>query len=232
MQISGIKTKLFKVNDSLYEFIKTHLPKLEEKDILVVTSKIVALAEGRVGKIEDREKIIHREAIEIIKTPWADMTLTNRGWEINAGIDESNADNQLILLPADSFVSAEILLEKLKFHYKITNLGVVITDTRSASMRIGTVGRAVGVAGFCPTKSYVGKKDLYGRKSRVTVSNVADALATSAVLVMGEGDEQTPLAIINDAPVNFVSEVLTDEEKKLYLSPEEDIFKYIYRREG
>lgn len=93
------------------------------------------------------------------------------------------------------------------------------------------MGRAIGVAGFLPIKSYVGKEDLYGRESRVTTSNIADALASSAVLVMGEGSEQTPLAQIKNAPVTFTKEVLSDEDKKLHLLPEEDIFSYIYQEE-
>ncbi len=229
MQVLPIKTTLFKINDSLFEFIKAHLPELREGDILAVTSKIVALSEGRVGKIADKEKIIRKEAKEVIETPWASLTLTERGWEINAGVDESNADHQLILLPKDSFVSAENLLEKLKEHYKIKNLGIIITDTKSTPLRVGTVGRALGVAGFLSIKSYVGKEDLYGKESRVTTSNVADALATTAVYVMGEGNEQTPLAIIKEAHVTFIEGPLNEEFKKLNLSVAQDIFTHIYR---
>lgn len=114
--------------------------------------------------------------------------------------------------------------------FGIKNLGVIISDTRSAPLRIGTVGRAIGCAGFLPTKSYVGKEDLFGRKSRVTVSNIADALATSAVFMMGEGDEQTPLVIIKDAPVSFTNKPLNEKDKELNLSPEHDIFSYIYKQ--
>ncbi len=228
MQVLPIKTSLFKINDSLFEFIKAHMPELQEGDILAVTSKIVALSEGRVGKIEDKEKIIHREAKKVIETPWASLTLTERGWEINAGVDESNAEDGLILLPEDSFHSAELLVENLKEHYKIKNLGVIITDTRSVPLRVGTVGRALGVAGFLPIKSYVGAEDLYGRKSRVTTSNVADALAASAVLVMGEGSERSPLAVIKNAPVYFIGGLLSEESKQLNLSVEQDIFTNIY----
>ena len=113
MQITPIKTTLFKVGDSVIKFIKNHVV-LEDEDILVITSKVVALAEGRVGKIEDGEHIIKSEAKEIIKTPWVDLTFSDRGWEINAGVDESNADDGLILLPKDSFHSAELLLKILK----------------------------------------------------------------------------------------------------------------------
>lgn len=232
MEILPIKTPVFKVNQSLINFIKFNVKELSEGDVLVITSKIVALAEGRVGKIEDKEQIIKSEAKEIIKTSWADLTLSERGWEINAGVDESNADEGLILLPKDSWQSAEKLQTELKEMFGIKNLGVIISDTKSIPLRIGTVGRVIGCAGFLPIKSYVGEKDLYGRKSRVTISNIADALATSAVLMMGEGDEQTPLAIIKNAPVSFTDKSLNKKDKELNLSPEQDIFSYVYKRGG
>ncbi len=93
------------------------------------------------------------------------------------------------------------------------------------------MGRAIGVEGFLPIKNYIGREDLYGRKSRVTISNVADALATSAVLMIREGDEQTPLAIIKNAPVTFTNKLLNEKDKELNLTHDQDIFSYIYRRE-
>nr|MDQ3015055.1 coenzyme F420-0:L-glutamate ligase [bacterium] len=149
----------------------------------------------------------------------------NDGWGINAGIDESNAKNKLILLPQDSFKTAEVLCENFKKHFSLKKLGVLITDTRSMPLRIGTVGKALGYAGFEPLKSYIGKKDLFGRKSRVTQSNVADALAASAVLVMGEGNEQTPMVVIKDAPVIFSNK----KGGSLALPPEGDIFGNVFR---
>ena len=228
MHIEKIKTALFKKGDPLLAFVLHHVPKLENGDVLVITSKIIALAERRVGKIKDKEKLIRKESKEIISTPWAFLTLTSDGWGINAGIDESNADDEIILLPKDPFASAEKLLLKLKAHYKINKLGVLITDTRSVPLRVGTVGRAIGFAGFKPLKSYIGKDDLFGRKSRVTQSNHADALAAASVCVMGEGSEQTPLALIKNAPITFTPRPLPLKAKKLYMLPREDIFSFIF----
>ena len=231
MHIQGIKTALFKKGEKLEAFIFTHVPKLENGDVLVITSKIIALAEKRTGKIKDKEKLIRQESHEIISTPWAFLTLSKDGWGINAGIDESNADDEIILLPKDPFASAEKLLGKLKTHYKIQKLGILITDTRSVPLRVGTVGRAIGFAGFKPLKSYIGKDDLFGRKSRVTQSNHADALAGTAVCVMGEGSEQTPLALIKNSPVTFTSRPVSLKDKKLHLLPHDDIFECVFRRE-
>lgn len=119
MIVKAIKTALFKENDSLKSFIKKHASSLEEGDILIITSKIVALAEGRVDKVEDKIKLIHKESKKVIETPWALLTLTNDGWGINAGVDESNAQNKLILLPKDSFKTAKLLCKNIKKEFSI-----------------------------------------------------------------------------------------------------------------
>jgi coenzyme F420-0:L-glutamate ligase len=229
MQITAFKTPLFEENQSLIDFIKENTPKLVDGDVLAITSKLVALSEGRIGKIEDREKIIHTESTKVIETPWAFLTLTQRGWEINAGIDESNVEGGVTLMPRDAFLTAETIWNELKKFYNLENLGIIITDTKSVPLRVGTIGRTISCAGFLPTKSYIGKEDLYGRKSRVTISNVADSLSAVAVLMMGEGDEQSPLVIIKGAPVNFINRNLSEAEKKMYMLPEQDIFSYIYK---
>lgn len=228
MQITGIKTSLFKERADLLDFIKKHISTLDEGDILVVTSKIVALSESRVGKIEDKNILILKESKKVIKTPWAMLTLTSQGWSINAGIDESNADHAIILLPKNSFETAEMVRKNLKKYFSLKKFGVLITDTRSIPLRVGTIGRAIGYAGFEPLKSYIGKKDLFGRKSRLTKSNQADALAAGAVAVMGEGDERSPLAIIKNAPVVFISRSLSAKSNRLAFPPEQDIFSYVF----
>jgi len=228
MNIIGVKTPLFEESRSLLVFIKKHINSFHEGDILVITSKIVALSEGRVGKIEDKRKLIFKESKRVIETPWAFLTLTSDGWGINAGIDEANMKDKIVLLPKDPHKTAELLKKNLKRLYSLKKVGVIITDTRSVPLRVGTVGRAIGYSGFKPIKSYIGKKDLFGRKSRVTQSNLVDALAASAVVVMGEGSEQTPVAIIKDAPVSFTSKPLSKRDKQLALPTAKDIFSKIF----
>ena len=228
MHVIGIKTPIFLENNSLADFIKKHVFGLQSGDILVVTSKIVALSEGRTGKIEEKNKLIFKESKKVIETPWAFLTLNDEGWGINAGIDESNAEKKLIMLPKNSFETAKNLQKIIKKHYSLKKFGVLITDTRSVSLRVGTVGRALGFAGFEPIKSYIGKKDLFGRKSRVTKSNHADGLAAAAVLVMGEGNEQIPFVIIKNAPVKFTARTISKKSRKLALEPEKDIFSNIF----
>ena len=233
MELTGLKTKLFKTGDKLEDFLVREIRTLKNGDVIAITSKIVALAQGRVGKLEDKKKIIAREAKKVIHTPWAELTLTKDGWCLNAGIDESNADNQLILLPTKSFETAEKLRRFLLKKFSLKHLGVIITDTKSLPLRVGTVCRALSYAGFEPIKSYVGLSDLFGRKSRLTESNVADALATSAGLLMGEGNEQTPLVIIKKAPVKFSNKIFSkSKNKSLSLPPEKDIFAKVFTHQN
>lgn len=230
MYLTGLKTKLFKTGDKLEDFLAREIKTLKNGDVVVITSKIVALSQGRIGKLEDKKKIIAREAKKVIHTPWAELTLTEDGWCLNAGIDESNADNQLILLPTKPFETAEKLRKFLLKKFALKQLGVIITDTKSMPLRVGTVCRALSYAGFEPIKSYVGQPDLFGRQSRLTESNIADALATSAGLLMGEGSEQTPLVIIKNAPIKFSNKIFSkSKNKSLSLSPEKDIFKKLFK---
>ncbi|MCF7815715.1 MAG: coenzyme F420-0:L-glutamate ligase [Candidatus Pacebacteria bacterium] len=229
MQIKPIKTSIHCISDDLFSFIVSHVKRLDDGEILVVTSKIVALSQGNIISHDMYTEYLKNVSMQSIQTPWATFTHTNEGWCINAGIDESNAQDSLITLPKKPFECAHALLKKLKRHYGLKNLGLIITDTRSVPLRVGTIGRTIGCAGFHPFKSYIGKKDLFGRKSRVTISNVADALAAGAVLVMGEGNEQTPLAVIQNAPITFTQSKLKNEETRLFLLPKDDIFTYLYK---
>ena len=228
MKIIAIKTPIFEEKENLLDFINNQISSLEEDCIVVITSKVVALSQGRVGKIKDKDKLIKQNSQKIIKTPWVPLTLVENEWCINAGIDESNAKNKIILLPKNPFKIAEQIQKSLKKHFSLKHLGVIITDTKSIPLRVGTIGRPIAYTGFNPLKSYIGKKDLFGRKSRLTQSNIADALATSAVLIMGEGDEQVPIVIIKNAPVEFTNKKITKKYKNLTLSPKKDIYARVF----
>ncbi|MEK7669005.1 MAG: coenzyme F420-0:L-glutamate ligase [Patescibacteria group bacterium] len=227
MQILAIKTPIFKENENLINFLHKQINSLNDNDIIVITSKIIALSQGRTGKIKDKEKLIKKNSQKIIETPWALLTLTEGEWCINAGIDESNAKNNVILLPKNPFKVAEQIQKNLLKHFSLKHIGVIITDTKSIPLRVGTVGRPIAYIGFNPLRSYIGKKDLFGRKSRLTQSNIADALATSAVLVMGEGIEQIPIVIIKNAPIEFTNKK-TFKKTSLALSPKTDIYSKIF----
>lgn len=224
MQIKAIKTKIFSENEDLVPFILKYVKKIPENSVLVVTSKIVALSLGRVWNLKnEKEKVglIKSESDFALKTKMVWMTIKDGMVMANAGIDESNAKGKLILLPKDSFKSAEILRKKIIQKFKLKNFGVLITDSRLMPLRAGVVGVALGYAGFGGIKDYIGKKDIFGKVFKISKTDVADSLATSAVLCMGEGNERRPLALITNPPVVFKNKV---NKKELLIDPKEDIY--------
>ena len=224
MEIIPIKTRIFKEGEKLENFIREHIPVLANASIIAVTSKIVALSEGRVRTAKNetqKEEIIRSESTWMKRTKHVLITLKDGILMANAGVDESNADGKLILLPEDSYASAEKIRAALLREYRCNELGVVITDSRVAPMRAGVVGIALGYAGFKGVRDYRGKADIFGREMIFTRTNIADSLAIASVLVMGEGNEQYPLAIAEDAPVEFTDVV---DIRELKIEPSEDMY--------
>lgn len=224
MIVQPIKTRTFKENENLETFIAEHIPKLQDGSIIVVTSKIVALAEGRTAEREDittKEKLIRQESEFAFPTKWVWLTLTDGMVVASAGIDESNADGKFILLPKDSFRSAKKLRGLLMKRYKLTKLGVIIPDSRTVPMRAGAIGLGIGYAGIKGLRDYRGKKDIFGRSFKFERVGIVDCLSSAAMVVMGDGDESQPLAVIEGAPVEFVENVRRTE---LRIPLEEDMY--------
>ena len=117
----------------------------------------------------------------------------------NAGIDKSNiptsqGDPRVLLLPEDPDASARALLETLN-RYSGVQIHVIINDSFGRAWRNGTVGVAIGTAGFDPLYNQVGQRDLYGNVLEVTEAAVADELAAAASLVMGQAAEGCPVVL-------------------------------------
>lgn len=227
MKVSPKKTKVFKEGDDLLAFIQKSLPRLPNKSVLVVTSKIVALSERRTIAINDRARYLKSESGARVKTPYVWLTLKDGMLLPNAGIDDSNADDRLTLLPADSMQTAVQLRTSLKKFYKVKDLGVIISDSTVLPLRAGVTGIALGYAGIQAVRDYRGKKDLFGRVFRFSQTNVADSLATAANLIMGEGSERQPLAVITEAPVVFVERASKNE---LVMDPRTDMYAPILKK--
>ena len=230
MRITPIQTRVFTEGEDIVAFIRKYIPKLRNGSILAVTSKIVALSEGRTASVRDKKE---KEALIKKESDWALQTHPEWWWTekdgmllVNAGIDESNAADKLILLPRNSFKIARNLQKWLKRQYGVKRVGVVITDSRISPMRAGVTGLAVGYAGFRGVKDYRGKPDIFDRKLKVTMTDIADSLATAATLVMGEGAERQPLAVIEDAPVEFVEKV---SRKEVQISAKKDMYAPLFK---
>ena len=230
MNVQPIETRLFTEGEDIAAFIVEHIPKLKDESILAVTSKIVALAQRRVvaAKNEkEKEKIIRAESDWAMGSKYVWLTEKDGMILANAGVDESNADGKIVLLPKDSFKAAAVLRTRLKKHFRIKKLGIVITDSRIMPLRAGVVGIALGYAGFRGLRDYRGKKDLFDRPLKFTQTDVADSLATAATLAMGEGNESQPLCVIEDAPVEFVERV---NRKELLIPFEDDMYAPLFQR--
>ena len=125
-----------------------------------------------------------------------DLTIKNNILIPNAGIDESNGAGYFILWPKDPYKSARQIHQYLKKRFKIKNIGIIITDSKTTPLRWGTTGTSLAHYGFLALNNYIGREDIFGRKLRFTRANIADGLAAAAVCAMGEGSEQTPLCLI------------------------------------
>lgn len=230
MQIRAIKTRIFRENEDLLPFILKYIKKLPENSVLVITSKIVALSEGRTAILKSEKQkagLIKKESDFALKTKLAWLTIKDGMVMATAGIDESNANGKLIMLPKDSFYSADAIRRKLQKKFKVKNLGVLVTDSRLFPLRAGVVGVTLGYAGFKGIKNYIGQKDIFGRTLKMSKTDIADSLATAAVLSMGEGREQQPLAVITGAPVEFTDKI---NKKELHIKIQDDLYLPLFKR--
>ncbi|MFA7309370.1 MAG: coenzyme F420-0:L-glutamate ligase [Candidatus Paceibacterota bacterium] len=229
MNIRAVRTTVFKEGEDLVLFLSDHMPRLKDDSIVVVASKVVALAEGRVAMAKTKKefgKLVRSESEWIQKTKLGNLALKDGILMWNAGIDSSNADGKLVLLPKDSYAAADTLRKTLKKHYKIKNLGIILSDSRVMPLRAGVVGIALGYAGFKGTRDYRGKKDMFGKKLKYTQTDIADALATAAIIEMGEGNEQKPFCVIEDASVEFCERVKRNE---MLVAPEDDMYRPLFK---
>jgi len=221
MIVNAIKTKKITANsDGIFELLDEFLPKLHERSVVVITSKIVALCEGQVVHTAgaDKEELIKKEADFFLPASLSKygyhFTITKNTLIAVAGIDESNSGGDFyVLWPKNPQESANKIRQYLSKKFNLDELGVIISDSTCTPMRRGTIGIPISYSGFKATHNYVGQPDLFGRPFKVSQSGTALGLSASAVLVMGEGTEQTPLAVVSDVPfVEFQDHDPTSEE--------------------
>jgi len=190
--------------------------KLKNKDVLVITQKIISKAENRLihknnitpsNRAIKLSKQIHKnvkltqlildESKRIIKKKHGVViTETHHGFICaNSGIDQSNVPiNYFCLLPINPDNSAKKIRLFLEKKYQI-KISVIISDTFGRPFRTGQIDVAIGVSGLSPLLSYKGKNDNYGRKINVTSIAIADELASAAELLLCK-TSNTPVALI------------------------------------
>lgn len=222
---------------SLADLLDEAILELPPKSVIAVAAKVVALCEGRAVPMEgtDKEELIRQETdlyLPSDSNPYNVTISITRGHLVaSGGIDESNGGDNYVLWPADPQASANMIREHLCKKYGIDEVGVIITDSTTRPFQWGTTGLGIAYSGFAPLKDYRGTNDLFGRPLVFQQNNIMNGLAAAAVVLTGEGDEQTPLAIITDLPsVQFQKRNPNEEElAELGISLEEDLYAPILR---
>ncbi len=235
MEIKSLKTHKILSKESILEIIKHYVTMMHERSILVITSKILSLCQNRVvnkHQVLDKFELVKEEADLYLEGDYSErygicLTIKNGILIPTAGIDESNSNGNYILYPLNLQEEATQIWNFLRIHYQINEVGVLITDSHTTPLRRGVTGIALGWCGFQPLHNYIGKPDIFGNLLRVTQTNILDGLASSAVFVMGEGSEQTPLALISSVGSNvvFQQEPPSKEEvESISISLEDDLY--------
>ncbi len=233
MRVSALKTSLVQPGDNIFDILEESILELPEESVIVVTSKIISICEGRtVPKSADVTKhdLVRRESqwyLEPTSSRYNIMlTVNNNQLFVNAGIDESNVDDAYVLWPSNLQEWANEIWDFLRETFEVKKLGVIISDSRTTPMQWGVTGASLAHAGFLALNSKIGHPDLFGRDMKMTKVNVAQALAAAGVLEMGETNEQSPLALIeNIREVVYQDRVPTLQElEDLRIALEDDVF--------
>lgn len=228
-----VQSASFDLIETLLNALDAADTRLQDGDVLAISSKYVAISEERVvtlAEIEPSERaqalaerynmdakiaqLVVQEADHIFGGIPMGFLLTWRSGVIapNAGLDRSNIpDGYAVLLPEDPYESAHQLLATLKTRLDVS-IGIVITDSWLVPGRYGTTGVALAMAGFGPVEDERGKDDLFGNPMTVTQRGVADSISVAAQMVMGERDEATPFAIVRGADVQMTDARITQAQ--------------------
>jgi coenzyme F420-0:L-glutamate ligase/coenzyme F420-1:gamma-L-glutamate ligase len=160
---------------------------LEDGDVVLVTSKVVSKAEGRV-RAGDREDAIRDETVRVVARRGPTSIVENHLGMVMAaaGVDNSNvATGHVVLLPVDPDASARTIRQRV-YDETGRNVAVLITDTAGRAWRTGQTDLAIGVAGIEPLDDFAGSIDSYGNELAVTSPAVADELAALGELLSGK----------------------------------------------
>jgi len=169
---------------------------LRDGDVVVVTSKVVSKAEGRVVRGDRAALVADHTARVVARRGATRIARTLCGLTLAAaGLDASNtAPGTVVLLPADADASARSVRERLH-RLGAANVAVVVTDTAGRAWRTGQTDIAIGVAGLLPVVDLAGRTDSHGVRLSVTAPAVADEIAAAADLVQGKLS-RLPVAVV------------------------------------
>ena len=256
MKVTALKTShIIMKDENLFDVICETLDynkiDLKEQSVLVIAETLVGTTEKRIINIESVINVSERAkelALEYTMDPKFVQLVLEESDEIiggidgmlftekngiliaNGGIDQSNSgiEGNISLWPKDPFGSARDLTQKIKKKFGIKDFGIIISDSRVQPIRKGVVGVAIGVDGFYPIDDCRGRKDLFGHEMKWTTRALADQLADTSHVVMGECDEQTPFVLIADCKsVEYTNEPIAYDS--MLMPKSEDLFYRILK---
>jgi len=202
---------------------------LRDRDVVVVTQKIVSKAEGQMVPVDATDPRGHRAVVEAesvrVLRRRGDLTIveTKHGFVCaNAGVDLSNVEaGWAALLPEDSDRSARRIRDGLRARAGV-DVGVIVSDTFGRAWRRGLTDVAIGCAGIAALVDLRGTEDSLGRELHATEVALVDELAGAAELVMGKAD-RIPVAVIRGGPDWWFRRGNVHDE--LVRPPDEDLFR-------
>lgn len=234
MKITAIKTHKITTKDAdILKILDKYTEDFKDNSILVIASKIVAITQGKVVKMSPDEKEGYIKKISQRYIPKEEhkhnlfITISNNLLNYSAGIDESNVEGDFsVLWPENPYKVTSEVRKYLQNRFGVQNAGVIITDMIAIPLQWGLMAGPIAYSGFKPLKVLTGTPDVFGKKFKYTRVGIWNSLAVAAGAVMGEGAEQTPLAIIEDIPfVEFEDHDPSQEEiENLVIIPENDLF--------
>jgi coenzyme F420-0:L-glutamate ligase/coenzyme F420-1:gamma-L-glutamate ligase len=216
-------------------------------DALVVAQKIVSKAEGRLVKLSEVTpsarahelaaltqkdprfvEVVLSESKEVLRVRFNTLIVEHRLGFVcaNAGVDRSNVgphgeghDEYLLCLPRDPDGTCQRLRERLRAETGVA-VAVIVNDSHGRAWRSGTVGVALGAAGFPALLDLRGHRDLFDYALQVTQVGLADELAAAASLLMGQADEGRPVIHVRGVPYPFregnAQELIRPKEMDLF----------------
>jgi coenzyme F420-0:L-glutamate ligase len=215
---------------------------LTDNSILAISSKALSYLQGRVIPIsqvkvsEEAQRlsvkynrdskllqlILNESDAVAYHNNIVSLTMKGGMYIANAGIDTSNVpEGYVALWPENTEKEVHEIRDQLVSNYNLKNFGIIVTDSICIPARKGTIAVAIAHAGFQCIADLKGQKDLYQKEFQYASHNIADSLATAANLMMGEGVQNSPLALIQNAPVVWTEE----KNAHIKIDPKEDIFR-------
>jgi dihydrofolate synthase / folylpolyglutamate synthase len=216
--------RLVPPRDDLFPVLEC-LPPLIDGDILVITSKVLAIHQGRCERRTSDTSALSlaiQEADRYVLVQGGYLLGQKYGALLpNSGVDESNGNGYYILLPVDIPDLLEQVRSRLRSKWGLSKFGIIVTDSCTLPLRKGLIGISIAHIGVRALVDYRGLPDLFGRPMLLSQSNIVDSLAAVSVLIMGEGAESRPFVLIRGS--EFACE---DGEPcgHLLAEPREDLF--------